>query len=430
MAEADNLYLALVKRGEELRKAPIIGEEEKDAEEVARLAAEELANATGTGARVELAPLRERLLDGEDWTPERLARWSPALDALAVEFAGLLKLPAAQVTIFAPSLSGYGGSSRAWEIREFAQHVRLAAWARYHDGRQTEAVKTALGGLEAGLRLADARGLVMEYLTALAIQGMFLDVLADIAARPDAPSETLQQIAEGLRRWPPGRDGYVHVLRNEARFMMAQYRFLDADMVSGWDGGHWTPDAGPVAQIARMRVLFPLVYKLNLTIALQADVVRTELMVYDLPKAGRPKRSADAFGGRIEAGDLVRPANVLGRFLVELDANAYEGTALTRHLAFSRRGLVEAYVALRLYHLANGELPETLDALVPEYLSAVPVDYVDRQPLRYSREFRVLWSVGRKGLLVTSANPKIDDREVVAMLDFAGPAMEENKGAR
>lgn len=43
------------------------------------------------------------------------------------------------------------------------------------------------------------------------------------------------------------------------------------------------------------------------------------------------------------------------------------------------------------------------------------------RPLRYSLEYRTLWSVGRTILLVTMANQKIAEREVFALLDFAAP---------
>ncbi|MBC8011361.1 MAG: hypothetical protein H7067_14845 [Burkholderiales bacterium] len=427
VADADNLYLVLVKRGEAMKAAPIIEEEASDVAEVARLSAEELANATGTGAREELPSLRERLMEGDDWTPERLAHWGPVLDALAEELAQMLKLPAAQGMV---SVASSGEYPKVGEIRELFQQVRLAGWARYRDGRQIEAANTALGGLEAGVRMADARGAWMDYFVALAIQGMFVADLQDMAADADVRPETLLRIAAGLRLWPPGTDGYAHSLRNEARHMGGLYEDLEAEEVAGWRGHHWNPSAGPVALIARTRVLFPLVYKRNLTVGLHADAFRTELRVYDLPITERPKRSADEFGGEIQAKDLLRPANVLGRFLVETSANTFESTAVMRHMAFSRRGLLEAFVALRLYHLAHGALPESLDELVPEYLPAVPVDYVDRQPIRYSREYRTLWSVGRTNLLVTMANQKIPEREVFAVLDFAAPAAEKKETAR
>jgi hypothetical protein len=58
------------------------------------------------------------------------------------------------------------------------------------------------------------------------------------------------------------------------------------------------------------------------------------------------------------------------------------------------------------YHHVRGELPETLDALVPTYLKAVPRDIIDGQPMRYRRTKEggcILWSIGID---------RIDDRGV------------------
>jgi hypothetical protein len=42
--------------------------------------------------------------------------------------------------------------------------------------------------------------------------------------------------------------------------------------------------------------------------------------------------------------------------------------------------------ALERFRLANGNLPETLDALVPRYLDKIPPDVMDGKPLRYRRQ--------------------------------------------
>jgi hypothetical protein len=54
----------------------------------------------------------------------------------------------------------------------------------------------------------------------------------------------------------------------------------------------------------------------------------------------------------------------------------------------------EALVALRAYAVEHGGLPATLDALVPRYLDAVPLDAFDGTPLRFDPERRLLRSVG------------------------------------
>jgi hypothetical protein len=61
------------------------------------------------------------------------------------------------------------------------------------------------------------------------------------------------------------------------------------------------------------------------------------------------------------------------------------------------RGMARADFALRRFQLRHGRLPHALQELVPEFLDSVPVDCMDGQPLRYSRDGDanfVLWSVG------------------------------------
>jgi len=51
-------------------------------------------------------------------------------------------------------------------------------------------------------------------------------------------------------------------------------------------------------------------------------------------------------------------------------------------------------VACRIYEVRHGQLPETLDALVPELLRDVPRDPFDGKPFRFVRERALVYSVG------------------------------------
>jgi hypothetical protein len=69
--------------------------------------------------------------------------------------------------------------------------------------------------------------------------------------------------------------------------------------------------------------------------------------------------------------------------------------------AETERSLVLCAIALKRHFLRHGEYPETLDALVPEFLAAVPVDYMAGQPVRYRRNTDgsfTLYSVGEDGV--------------------------------
>lgn len=64
------------------------------------------------------------------------------------------------------------------------------------------------------------------------------------------------------------------------------------------------------------------------------------------------------------------------------------------------RQLTIATIALERYRLKHGGYPDTLDALVPDFLAAVPVDWFDGKPLKYrplpDGQY-LLYSVGRDG---------------------------------
>ncbi len=51
-------------------------------------------------------------------------------------------------------------------------------------------------------------------------------------------------------------------------------------------------------------------------------------------------------------------------------------------------------LAIRAFELTNGRLPDALDDLVPEFIHAVPADDFDGKPMRWSKEKRIVYSVG------------------------------------
>ena len=51
-------------------------------------------------------------------------------------------------------------------------------------------------------------------------------------------------------------------------------------------------------------------------------------------------------------------------------------------------------LALKACQTDTGKLPDSLEALVPDYIEAVPEDPFDGKPLKYSAEKKVVYSVG------------------------------------
>jgi len=70
--------------------------------------------------------------------------------------------------------------------------------------------------------------------------------------------------------------------------------------------------------------------------------------------------------------------------------------------------LANIAIACELFRRKHGELPESLDALAPEFLEKVPNDPFDGKPLRYSKEKKIIYSVGEN--LIDSGG--ISEREI------------------
>jgi hypothetical protein len=88
----------------------------------------------------------------------------------------------------------------------------------------------------------------------------------------------------------------------------------------------------------------------------------------------------------------------LTHFLSALALPVIEGTgfkAADTHTNFQQ---VRIGCVLTRYRNAHGELPSSLEALVPAFLDRVPTDVMDGQPIRYRRAESggyLLWSIGQ-----------------------------------
>ena len=95
----------------------------------------------------------------------------------------------------------------------------------------------------------------------------------------------------------------------------------------------------------------------------------------------------------------------------------------------TERSVVLCAIALKRFALRHGTSPASLEELVPEFLPAVPVDYMDGKPVRYRRQndgSSILYSVGEDGMDDggdASLQPKTaSERDLWKRKDFVWPA--------
>ena len=71
--------------------------------------------------------------------------------------------------------------------------------------------------------------------------------------------------------------------------------------------------------------------------------------------------------------------------------------------------LLQVLIAAKAHQDVHGTLPESLEAMVPDFLPRVPRDAHAGGPLGYSREARAVWSAG-EDFVPASAHPEPDPR--------------------
>lgn len=128
----------------------------------------------------------------------------------------------------------------------------------------------------------------------------------------------------------------------------------------------------------------------------------------------RLRDAADTCGEGLEAPDAdmraldyVRP-NAVGEILARVAAPDFGGYIEQFCALEVRRQATRSVMALRAYRLEHGRDAAELGVLVPAFLDTLPIDPFDGQALRYSRDAKRVWSVGRDGV---DAGGDSEDRE-------------------
>jgi hypothetical protein len=236
-----------------------------------------------------------------------------------------------------------------------------------------------------GRNMAHASSDLLTFLGAEAVQSIGLQSLRRLTKEYTFSEQATRQAIADLERNRISKQIFSDTVRGEFALIngiiktnsMSQYEFNRQIKTSGF--------------------FYKTTFKKNETTKELADYYGAMLA---LPFDQNWKNEASAIGERgREDAKRISLSNFAGkRFLSTCLTDP--GSVYGRHLAGnSFISAAQAALAVRLYQAKhNGALPETLDELVREgILSSVPLDYIDEQPIRYSKELRIVWTIGRKG---------------------------------
>ena len=253
-------------------------------------------------------------------------------------------------------------------------------------GREEEAMRTAVSAVDLGRRLCAAQAPYFCWNAGRQLQLDGHELLRRFLASSRLGHRKLAGLLEPLVHDPSALESLVATAKASVMRFSYDVRAYEAGVV---DGDNWFSQRGPA---------YRFFFKPNATIRLAAKRANETIALARKPYWERPwirdteygvlDRLAEAYRWILHGSGESAARPISFRALWELD-----------HLEASRRAtrIALALVRYREDHPAAPR-PADLSALVPDYLSELPEDPFDGQPLRYSSEAGIVYSIGVDGV--------------------------------
>jgi hypothetical protein len=250
--------------------------------------------------------------------------------------------------------------------------VEAVLWALWHEEQRdtdhTRRIEYAFKIIRMGHLQKRSGGPLIEFYRGQRFQNYGIAMLLQVIAEEDPPAELLHHsIAE------------IEVMQNDSQLigdaLRSEYAHAKAMVDQELGGQNWQfwvydEQANARALLREYRTLIE-----------SADGYYRGAVV-------PPVRGDAHFMIMVLRGNVL--GDIMSKILVPNMENSFKSLAYHR----SYNSAVQVLLALKVYHMRHGELPESLDALVPEFFDELPRDWFDGGPIKYNREKALVYCVG------------------------------------
>lgn len=355
------------------------------------------------------------------WSEEADERWRPLRDGRAQDPGWVRSMLDANRGAFAALDRFLGGpnvgipvgdydsimshSDSYMSLQVLAKLAVAEGWMLFREGHERAAFERVMLGMRIGRKLSDAYGAnLLSLIFVTSTQGVSLYALEHMVRESSLDPDQARGLAEELsaQRWDSAT--WERAWSAEYQFFAASIHDMDEAMATDPPSALGADDGLASSILAWM----PRDY------VWQSNRTRLEMASQYLELQRRA--SLDCLVPTATQGGEVVPSepmpltmlllpNPVGRGFAGMAASQLERFDVKRCQLETRIALVRAQIALRAYGQANGALPVSLAALVPDYLESIPVDRFGGAPLRYSRERAIVYSIGDDGIDAGGSDP-------------------------
>ena len=255
----------------------------------------------------------------------------------------------------------------------------------FKQGREKEAFDVLIDTVRFGSMMERGKGCFNNFLAGMNAKHMALQRLRELLPETTLGTETLRPYIEKLEPYYEDGESLEHAIKLEFHIWSAVIDELR-------DGKRPYSDVLTVPPRKMLRM--PYSFKPNETRKMLADDCRRSMANLKRPSNEfEYSKFAPAYCN-IAGVSIYRGRNWVGRHLCYVVMPACERCVIKiRRSNVSIVG-TQLLIALRCYKIDNNDLPETLEEIVPEYIDKLPDINYDGKPLRYSKEKKIIYSVG------------------------------------
>ena len=242
--------------------------------------------------------------------------------------------------------------------------------ALLHKGQDKEAFDQIISHVQLGQQMQNSHGPLIDYLVGTAVRNMGLSQIQHWAGKTHLNPD---QLKDYIRQLGINHDeesvAFANAIKAEYQFQIGMLDAFRQGTITNSGSGDYHPGA--------MRFL-PL-FNVSQTKALFAE--EDNRLVQAAPHHFNESKLSNLDLRRPSIVSMFSSGNWTGQILFYMTMPAIIPSLAKKSQSDAQLQATRVILALRAYQLTHGNLPSDLNALVPEFLDAVPADDFDGQPL-------------------------------------------------
>ena len=326
-----------------------------------------------------------KILAGETWD-------SQLVDELIEknqESLRLLEIGLARIDLRIPPISGIdyeAGYLYGWT--RLGQTCALRATWLFKRGQEKEAFDQAMKLVRFGNMVEGCGGSLIHGWVGVALKGIGLGRLRSIVKETTLEADSVSPYVRALAEYAVDEQALADCLRVE--YMVA------AGIIDDLVSGKQKPEAlfDDVSAEAARSLLGKYHFQANRTKRMFAETYRPAIENLTRNYGEMKPYEEVSYPHGLSLYKDMLCGNSAGKMLYAFVMPALGRTEITKCSESVFLAATRLLLALKCYKLEKGRLPESLEELVPAYIEKVPLDDFDGQPMRYSREKKIIYSVG------------------------------------